>query len=324
MKDKDFLNNPIFVRVLSLVIAIFLYIFVSTENQQYIHANRLPNTSVNVTETISNVPVYPGEMQEDMFVSGLKETADVRITGPRNILNQVITDELYVETEDLTDKEPGIYTVRLRLGGISEENIEYTLTPSWTTLEIDQLESRTVDISYELGENVVAEGYRIENVTIKPSQVALKSSQEVMGRIHEVKVTVVTSQPRTESFTETYGLQVKGREGNLLDVNASVTEVEVVVEVVPEGKTADIAIVAQGENKEDYSYQYAFTDASSVVLYGDPEDLAGVDQVPAVIDVSGLKESTILTASIQVPDEVEGVNLKQVPVSVTIIEKSDE
>lgn len=322
MNKTSYLNNKWVLRLIALVFAVFLFIFVTTENRQFMQANRQTNTSVNVTETISNVPVIPKNLAKDKFVSGLKETADVRITGPRNIINQVIADEIYVETEDLSDMDVGAHMVKLVIGGATTKEIDYQITPSWTNIELGQLETVNLPITYELGQDLLEDGYQVTDVEIEPKEVTLTSRADIIQKIDKVEILILSLTPKSESFEEKYTIQVKDREGNLLDVNLSQPEASAQVNIQPQGKRVELRLKAQGQD-DQYNYQFAFTNTSHVVLYGSEEDVKDVDYVTAIIDVSGLTRTGIRTAFVQAPEGVK-VSLSQVPISVMVTEQPTE
>ena len=121
MKESIF-DNIWFVRIISLAFALFLYAFVSSENSDQFQAiSNQQFASIETSETISNVPVYLGEHDEDVFVSEMPESVTVKLTGPRNIITQVTVEDFIVQTEDIRGIDTGRQTIRLIAIGLPEE-----------------------------------------------------------------------------------------------------------------------------------------------------------------------------------------------------------
>ena len=81
-------DNKWFLRIASLVFAVFLYGMVQASSPSVTSLSNLQQVvSVDTTETISNVPVKLGKHDDDIFVSQLQETVTVTLTGPKNIVS---------------------------------------------------------------------------------------------------------------------------------------------------------------------------------------------------------------------------------------------
>ena len=133
----------------------------------------------------SNVPVQLGPVDDDVFVSNLQENVSLRVTGPQNIVTQVLAQDLYVVTEDLRGSEMGQQQVRLEMpSDLEESGVEYQITPSRVIVGLDRVGSTGVVIQYEIEDGVVAEGYEIGNVSMEPATVVLtgKESTIEIGR----------------------------------------------------------------------------------------------------------------------------------------------
>lgn len=319
-KNDHFFDNKWVVRLVSLLFAIFLYAFVSTENYQYTQAHRVDNTSVNVTETIYNVPVSVGQVDDDVFVSGLPESVNVRITGPRNVIQQFISEEIRVTTEDLSDFSTGYHLVRLVLAGAnSTSGINYSITPSQVRVEIGHLETKEVDVEYEIDPNLVAPGYVVSNVSLNPATITLRGKAETIKKVDRVYIRINGQEQLTESFAGTYSIQVRDVNNNILDVNTSHAEINASVEIRPAGNTVPIEVNAVGEDPSRFAYSYSLTGPAEVSINGDAGALRNVQAVIAHVDVTNLTESATLIGFLQEPAGVHQMSLQEVPVYVEVI-----
>lgn len=316
--NNKWTDNIWFVRIISLFFAIFLYAFVASENNRFDIQHS--NASINVTETISNVPVQLGPVDDDVFVSNLQENVSLRVTGPQNIVTQVLAQDLYVVTEDLRGSEMGQQQVRLEMpSDLEESGVEYQITPSRVIVDLDRLASTEVDIQYEIEDGVVAEGYEIGNVSMEPATVVLTGKESTIEKIDRASVKISSDEPVTETFTRDIPIEIRDSANNLLDLNANITNTRVTVEVRQiADPVANISLNITGENPENYNYEYALVGSDQVTLEGDASIINNINQVTATLDVSGITTSGTFPATIQIPDGVSSVAPQTIDVSVTI------
>lgn len=318
MKNSIF-NNIWVVRGVSLLFALFLYVFVTAENSdQFQVMSNQQFASVETSETISNVPVYLGEHDEGVFVSGLPESVQVRLTGPRNIITQVTVESFLVQTEEITGINPGTHTIRLIATGLPEE-VDYQITPARVVVQIASRETVTVPIEYVVDDNVAAAGYRVSQVTLAPTEVTLTGKEATMAEIEQVLVKITQETPQTANFSQAYRLQILDSEGQLLDINADLTEIEAHVEITPQQKEVPLTIVPYGENIEQYSYGYAFsTEVSSVLVHADQAILDQLESIQVVVDVSNVMNSQVVTGTLELPEGVIGTDIQQIEVAIEV------
>lgn len=299
MKKTAF-DNKWFLMFISLVCAVFLYAFVSTENTNMSMriARNQEFASVNVTETISNVPVYLGETDENTFISDLPEKATVRLTGPRNIINQVTGDTIRVQTESLVGVPPGSRTVRLEVIGLPED-VEYQTTPSRVIVQVSKRETVTLPVEYEISEELVAAGYQVSDVRLNIPEVTLSGTSEAIEKLDRVYIKITSNQPKSESFVDTYPLKIVDQAGDLLDISANKTEIEATVDIEPLEQTASLNVLAQGESSQ-YQYQYQLVQFSEVSVQASHP----ISTLDVLVDVSNMTESGTVLGQIQIPANV--------------------
>lgn len=314
--NRGLFENKWAVRLISLIIAIFLYIFVASENNAFVFQSAANQqfASINVTETIDNVPVTVGEIPENTFISGLPESVQVRLTGPRNVINQVLEKEITVQTEDLTDIPSGTQQIQFIISDLPD-TVDYQVTPSRRYVKISQLEEITAEIEYEIDPNAIQDGFNVESVSLNPQEIQLTGDVETIQQIDRVYITITNPQPANRSFSGSYVLQIVNANGEVLDVNSNVSEIEAKVEVVQPQSEVGMHIIPFGEDQAMYTYEYTITTPQSLVIQGSQPN---VDTVGVVADVSGLTESTTITGELQVPEGMTVINGGDVQIEVRI------
>lgn len=313
---KGLFENKWAVRLISLVFTIFLYMFVASENNALIFQSAANQqfASINVTETIDNVPVTVGPIAENTFISGLPESVQVRLTGPRNVINQVLDKEISVQTEDLTEIPPGTQQIQFIIEDLPD-SVDYQITPSRRYVKISQLEEITSEVDYEIDPSAIASGYEVGEVVLDPSTVQLTGDAETIQQIDRVFITITHSQPADSDFTGSYHLQIVNAEGEVLDVNSNISEIEVEVKVIQPQSEVGMHIIPFGEDRAAYTYNYEITTPSSLVFQGNQ---SAIDSIGVVADVTGLTESQTISGQLQIPEGVTIISDANVQIAVTI------
>lgn len=320
MMGKRLFNNNWVVRLVSLFFAILLTIAVSNGNSTAYYVNQTSSSiSTETSVTISNVPVVLGEHDEGTFVSGMPETVSVRLSGPRNIVNQLSVENFSVSTESLVGVETGVKAIRLIANGLPE-SVEYKVTPDIFYGTISRKETQVREVEYEISEQAIASGYTVTSVELNPSEITLTGADTEMNKIDRVVVQIAPSTPQTETFTQEYRVQILDASGNPLDINASETMINVTVEVTATTPNhVSLLVVPIGED-ERYDYSYSILTTPYIELAGDGGD---VTQLNVLVDVTDLQESDIVLGEIEVLNNMT-VTPKTVEVAVDIHLKDDE
>lgn len=320
MNKKTFTNIWV-IRFVSLVFAIFLYFFVSSENAN-VPLRGMQNqefASVNVTETISNVPVYLGPTDGATFVSGVPETVDVRLTGPRNIINQVSSETLRVETESLTDMQPGSRAIRYLVKNLPE-NIDYQVTPSRTIVQISKRETLTKPVEYVIDKAALDKDYYIASVKVNPKEVTLTGNEEIIKQVDRVYINITSEAKMQKTFTGTYAIKIVDKADNLLDVNASQTDIKAEVTIVPIQKDVAINLLAKGEDTENYTYNYEFVGANKLAI----ASANPIQFINGIVDVTDMTESGVVNVALEIGKGMILVDPETIEVRAIIQPKSAE
>lgn len=317
---KSILDNDWALRIISLFIAIFLFIFVRMDNNKRYDRDKINKTaSVESVETISNVPVAITKLPSDMYVTGLPDTVTVRLSGPRNLLNQITADDVQVATEDLTKISLGSRTIRLEASELPE-GIRSQVTPSQVFVTVSQRQTLTVPVQIDIAPDVAEEGYYVSDIKLTPEIVTLSGKDTVMGQLSQAKIKITSQKPQKETFKSDFKLQLLDEKGNLLDISSDVTEISAEVKIEKDAKLVPINLQPKHEDTSKYKYRYRFNTSSSVVIKGSTQALSEVDKIDVHIDVQDLKEDSIVTGNMILPSGIQ-VEDDVVEVQVFIEEK---
>lgn len=319
MKNSLFDNNWM-VGLISLFFALVLFVSVANENNS-LASLALNNNSASIdsTVTISNVPVHLGEHDEGTFVSGMPETVSVRLSGPKNIINQISEEDITVQTESLVGKKAGVSSIRFEVIGLPD-SIVYKVTPDLFYGTISTKETLTQPVEYEIADGTLAAGFEIDSVELNINEVTLSGSADEINKVARVLIQIFADKPQSTSFTKNYRVQILDKDGNPLDVNPSETEITATVNLREKTKTVGLNIVPVGEN-ESFQYHYTLSNIQTVSISGD--NIANIDSLNVIVDVSDLVTSGNVLGVIELIDGIS-VSPETVDVTVTVNNQQTE
>ena len=170
MKIKKLLQNDNAARVLSLIIAIFTWIFV------VVVVN--PNTEA----VVKDIPIQidlSGTSAERLgleIVSDEILLANVTVTGDRTVIGSLDSDDIVVSAVLTGISEPGTYSdiqLQVRKSSVGKSFEIETCSPSTITLKFDRKTTKTLPVSLELNDLTVADGYMLEQVITSPTSITV-------------------------------------------------------------------------------------------------------------------------------------------------------
>lgn len=313
---NKFYNNRIALLILSLFLSILMFVYVKAEQYSENPVSFFQNVSEATTETIYNVPVYINGNVDAYYVTGLPDAVSVSLSGPKNLIKQTLeADDFRVITEDLTDLGEGSHYIQLQLENVSEA-VSYEISPSSVNISIDSLQTTEYPVQVEMSnESAVAEGYEITDVSLSQDSVTLTGSTSDIESVSRVYTVVNIPDNLSEDYTTTATVITENAEGDILNINTDPSEVDVTVQVSPEG--VSVPIVANITNeREGYTYEATILDSQNATLSGDYDTINNTESVSATVDVSGITTTTTVDAPIVLPDGVTSSNPSSVRVQV--------
>ena len=164
-------------------------------------------------------------------------------------------------------------------------------------------------------ESAVADGYEITDVTLSQDSVTLTGSTSDIESVSQVYTVVNIPDNLSEDYTTTATVITENADGDILNINTDPSEVDVTVQVSPEG--VSVPIVANITNeREGYTYEATILDSQNATLSGDYDTINNTESVSATVDVSGITTRTTVDAPIVLPDGVTGSDPSSVRVQV--------
>lgn len=317
-------ENPWVKRIFSILLAIGLFLFVNYENQTRFQSNNpTPGASISGSEIITNLPIEVNIDTDQFFVSGIPDSATVRIEGPQAVLFQTVaTQNFTVATPDLNELGEGTHQVELQVNGLSSD-LTASVSPSRVTLTIEEKREEQYEIGVEIDEELnLAEGYEVLEPTLSNNLVNLTGAASTMESIDRVIVEISSEETEiNDDILLLAPILVLDAEGNPLNVNADPSQVEILAPVVRTQKEVPI-VLREGSGKvAGYEYEMTLSNAESdsITVRGEPDAVNELSNFPITVNFDNITESTLVTVPVgSLPEGIEEISRDEVEVLIEV------
>jgi YbbR domain-containing protein len=310
--DRMF-DNKWFIRAIALVLALLLFENVYDEKNA-VEENVPQGQEV---ETIKDVPVKIYYDTENLVVTGVPETVTITLTGPKNILQQAVSQRDFEVYVDLSEAEIGKQKVPIQIKDLSER-LEVKIEPSNATVSVQEKVTKEFDVSAEFSDSILANGYFSEKVVINPNKVKITGAKDVIDKIVHVKANMDVEGPIKKTLTRHAEVLVLDHELNKLDVEVEPRTVEVTIPVKASSKTVPINVEQVGTPPNGMTVKMATLETNEAMIIGNKDVLEDVDSVRVKLDVSKISTDTVVTLPVIIPDGVVEVSPETVNVTVIV------
>lgn len=295
--------NPKLTGVVSLVIAVLLYLIVNngwtvSENLKYQYA----------LGDISITKQYNEEVYE---IFGLPSSAYVTISGEMNDIQMAKNNQNYQVVADLSGLTEGTYTIDLVPTNFSER-VNVTCSPSTATVTIRKKISWKKNISYDfINTDKMDSKYILGDPEFETSEVIVRASEETVNRIALVKALIDVS--NVEGSFEQYATLVAfDDEGNKVDVDMVPSSVKVAVDVTSPNKSVPIVLNILGDLPNGKAIDTVSLDHEAITIYASESVLNSIEQFVVEVDVSEMVADASIVATVKLPSGVKSTSISKV------------
>lgn len=250
-------------RIIALLLAIFLFYTVQLEKE-----NVQTDDNGTMTETLESIPLEVYYDNENLTVTGLPETVDLYITGPASIVQPTRQIKDFTLFVDLRNLPMGQHQVRIQTENLSER-LGVRIEPSMLTVSIEEKVTKEFRIDPELNEQLLAEGYVLEEILVDPGQVKVTGPRSVIDSISFVKATVTGEAGINESFTTESTVRVLANDLTKLEnVTIEPETVNVDVGIEAYSKELPVTIEQTGTLADGITVNSLMPSVEAVTVYG--------------------------------------------------------
>ena len=186
LKNKKIVSNRVVYAIVSVIIAVLLWMYVEYTEQPDIEQNisRIPVTFTGYEDLKSkNLILTEGE---NSYVS-------IKIRGTRNTVSKITAENIII-TSDLSSISAAgeyqrSYSITFPGSVLADEVTVVSKTPSTVYTRISNLVTKTVDVRGTL-EGEVADEYAAEEFVFDPAQVTITGPQEIVDQVQYAYVVI--------------------------------------------------------------------------------------------------------------------------------------
>ena len=285
-------------RITALVLAFALFFYAKAD------MDTKSGTAVSAqTDILYNVPLEVYYDDTNLIVTGLPETVNVMISGPRQIVLQTKNIKDFKVFVNLNSLMIGEHHVTIQHEGFSDK-LEVSIEPKSVNVDIEERVTKEFRVDPEMNSRLIAEEYILEKMTAEPATVMITGAKSVIDNISYVKATVTGEPGIKNSFEQEANVKVLNADLNRLDVVIEPEKVNVKVEIKEYSREIPITIKQIGAFQQGISLESVSAESSRITVYGKK---AMIDELPGLVvefDVSDLEKSGTYEAKVIVPDGV--------------------
>ncbi|WP_456272734.1 CdaR family protein [Bacillus sp. AK031] len=312
--DK-FIENRWFMRVVGLLLAFVLYASVNFD-EMAMQRSESSNPQEN-TETIANVPVEVFYDSENLFVSGVPETVNIEVEGPKNLVTQAKTLRDFHVYADLNDLRIGDHQVDLKIEGISDK-LQVKVTPSFANVSIQEKVTEEFAVEPEFNESLLAEGFEATSITADPKTIEVTGAKDVIEQITYVVATLDINKVVEGTVSREARVQVLDSDYNKLNVVIKPETVDVTVEVVNPSKEVSVAVTEKGELPDGLEIETITVEPKKVTAFGKQTVLNTLNELTAEIDLSEITKDETIEVPLKLPDGLNKTTPETVKVKIDL------
>ncbi|MGC8863881.1 MAG: CdaR family protein [Armatimonadota bacterium] len=307
------ITQNLFYKLLALVIAIFLWVYVNSE--------RNPQS-----RKVFSVPVEVRNAARGYTVEPVPAEVSVAIEGPKSAVDTVRREDAsaWVDLRELKSGASvvtGKFKVNAWVAGATENQLSVKVSPRSVTVRAEAIRSKRLPVEVKLLTSPPL-GYAYTEPSLQPASVGVSGRASAVARVKRVILPVAgdASGKPIDGYFEVTPTDAAGNrvDGVMLDVDKGVHLRLGVVEV-PATKAVVVSENIVGRPKFPASILKVSVVPPSVTLEGKPKILMGISTIETEeISVENATDSVTREVALRVPPGVRVVGPPKVRVSVII------
>lgn len=318
---KGIWNKPWFLKIVSLLVAILLVVYIDTTQTGFITQGETKKTqqTANETQTIS-VPLQVSVNTDKYYVVGYPEKVKVTIEGSNALVTSTVNTQNFRAYIDLTHKKTGKQKVKVKITGLNSQ-LSYAIRPSTVTVNIQRRKSSTMPVQIEYNKNAVAKGYNIGTPSVDPQKVEVTGARSEVDQIDQIVAKIGLPNGITHTYERQVMLVAEDSKGRQLNVVINPSTVRAKLPISLSKKTVKLNLKPKNE-KSGKVYSLTAKD-DEVTLYGKKSALAKIKKLDVKVDLDGISTSTVRNYPVVLPKGAVKADPAQVQISIKVKNTSD-
>ena len=311
------MNNPWFLRITALILAIALFISVKSELE-----SDNTNASSNDVDVIRDIPLEVYYDDDNLVVTGPPKTVNVNVEGPKQLVLSAKLMKDFKVFIDLRELTIGTHRVPVSTENFIEK-LNVRTDPQYVDVVIEERISREFNVETDMNEGLLAENYVVKSYEVKPQKVTVTGAKSVINSIGYVKATIAGDQGINKSFEQETTVKVLDLDLNKLDVIVEPSSVHVSVKIEEYSKVVPVALVKQGDPKEGVTINGLTTKTDTIRLYGPKAALDKIDELNVDVDISKIEKPGNFDMKLALPEGVTKLSKEVIEITGDVTNAPD-
>ncbi|KPJ22783.1 CdaR family protein [Streptococcus phocae] len=296
---KRFLNSRIWLGLVSLFLAILLFLTAASSNHNN-SGSQIYSPLETYTHTLKDVPVDMKYDNEKYFISGYSYSAEVYLTSTNRIkLDSEVNSDTrnFKIVADLTKSKPGTVNVPLKIENLPS-GVTATVSPETISVTIGKKESKTFPVRGSVDAKQIADGYEITKIEAGIDKAEVTSDESTIALIDHVIAKLPEDQILDADYSSRVTLQAVAADGTILASAIDPAKANLFVSVKKITKSVPIRVEAVGLMDDSLSdIQYKLSKQTAIIT-GRRDVLDTIDEIVAKVDISDVTKNTTKAVSL--------------------------
>lgn len=231
---KGFFRRKWFLRIISLILALFLFMYVNGSKSGFLRQNARNNNQNSALMSNKSVTLrMPLDVTIDnnkYIVSGYPQYVKVKVTGPSALVTTTSNTQNFKVYADLSDLTPGKHRVKLKTSGLNSE-LTSKIEPQYINVNIQQRKTITMKVTIRLSTRDLDDGYKLGHPHSDIQTVQVTGSRDEVNKVNRIVAFVAIPHDAKDNIARQVTLQAIDRNGQTLNVVISPTTTNVSIPI---------------------------------------------------------------------------------------------
>jgi len=231
---KGFFRRKWFLRIISLILALFLFMYVNGSKSGFLRQNTRNNNQNSALMSNKSVTLrMPLDVTIDnnkYIVSGYPQYVKVKVTGPFALVTTTSNTQNFKVYADLSDLTPGKHRVKLKTSGLNSE-LTSKIEPQYINVNIQQRKTITMKVTIRLSTRDLDDGYKLGHPHSDIQTVQVTGSRDEVNKVNRIVAFVAIPHDAKDNIARQVTLQAIDRNGQTLNVVISPTTTNVSIPI---------------------------------------------------------------------------------------------
>ncbi|MFR0576816.1 YbbR-like domain-containing protein [Limosilactobacillus reuteri subsp. suis] len=253
---KGFFRRKWFLRIISLILALFLFMYVNGSKSGFLRQNTRNNNQSSALMSNKSVTLrMPLDVTIDnnkYIVSGYPQYVKVKVTGPSALVTTTSNTQNFKVYADLSDLTPGKHRVKLKTSGLNSE-LTSKIEPQYINVNIQPRKTITMKVTVRLSNKDLDNGYKLGRPHSDIQTVQVTGSRDEVNKVNRIVAFVAIPHDAKENIARQVTLQAIGRNGQTLNVviSPTTTNVSIPVSAGSQSSSSSDSSSSSSEESED-------------------------------------------------------------------------